>query len=82
MVLGSYNWNEPGIDSNNAFCFQCMRLEISGLPNFTRSHILTECRILRQASGIDRVGHQEIAWFLPSLVRDMFSITFLIAPIP
>jgi len=23
MVLGSYNWNEPGTDSNDAFYFVC-----------------------------------------------------------
>lgn len=81
-MLGSYNWNEPGTDSNDAFCFLCVRLEISGLPNFMHSHILTKCHTLSPASGTDCVGHQEIVQFLPSLIGDMVSITFLIALIP
>lgn len=46
------------------------------------SHILTKCHTLSQASGTDYVGHQEIVQFLPSLIGDMVSTTFLIALIP
>lgn len=60
MVLGSYNWNEPGIGSSDAFCFLCVILEVLGLPIFTHSCFLTKCHILSQASATNCVGHEEI----------------------
>lgn len=68
IMLESHNSNEPGTGSNGAFCFLCMRLEISGLLISTHSCILNRCHAPSQHSGINHFGHQEIVQFLLSLI--------------